>query len=227
MRLRPNWTRTGTKAEAGSDPETARAGRTLTARFRALYGESPAHLLILLASFAVCAYAAARLLDRDWFDVAKWVVGAALVHDLVLVPAYGGADWLLHRALRARGRAGKRGTRIAAVNHLRVPAFVSLLLLLVYWPLISQDPVNYAADTALTPGVFLGRWLLITAALFGVSALLFAVRLWRAGRGSRQAHRAERREARQAREASHRANQADQARRSSGERIVRPSRRPG
>jgi hypothetical protein len=105
-----------------------------------------------------------------------------------------------------------------------VPAFVSLLLLLVYWPLISQDPGNYTADTALTPGVFLGRWLLITAALFGVSALLFAVRLWRAGRGSRQARRTARRASR---EASERANRANRARPSSGERIVRPSRRPG
>jgi hypothetical protein len=235
MRIRPRWTRTGTRTETTAGARTARTGeaetrtgtgtstaaarpaRTLAARFRALYGESPAHLLILLASFAVCAYAAARLLERDWFDVAKWVVGAALLHDLVLVPAYGGADWLLHRALRARGRAGDRGTRIAAVNHIRVPAFVSLLLLLVYWPLISKDPVHYQAATALTPGVFLGRWLLITAVLFGVSALLFAVRQWRAGRGGRQERRTKRQASRQA---------SRRAERSSRERIDRPPRRP-
>jgi hypothetical protein len=62
-----------------------------------------------------------------------------------------------------------------------VPAFLSLLLLLVYWPLISQRPgAQFELITGLTPGVFLPRWLLITAALFVVSGLLFGVRQWRA-----------------------------------------------
>lgn len=171
--------------------------RTLAARFRRLYGESPAHLLVLLASFAVCGYAAARLLERNWFEVAKWVVLAAVLHDLVLVPLYAGTDWLLHKALRAPRPAARRPAadgvrarldpRVAAVNHLRVPAFLSLLMLLVYWPLITQDPRNYQLDTALTPGVFMGRWLLITAALFGVSALWFCLRLWRDRRAARPA----------------------------------------
>lgn len=194
--------------------------RTLPARFRALYGESPAHLAVLLASFAVCGYALARLLERNWFEVAKWVVLAAVVHDLVLVPLYAGADWLLHKALRvprpapagpaaapptpdrpeatrseepraapehaeppAPGReSGRPDPRLAAVQHIRVPAFLSLLLLLVYWPLITNDPRNYELDTALTPGVFMGRWLLITAALFGGSALLYGARGLRARR---------------------------------------------
>ncbi|MEW1860294.1 hypothetical protein AB0399_07925 [Streptomyces sp. NPDC088194] len=147
-------------------------------RFRALYGASPAHLLILLASFAVCGYAAERLLERDWFDVAKWVVGAALLHDLVLLPAYAVADWALHKALGAR----RSGPRNAVIDHVRVPAFLSLLLLLVYWPLISGARTHYAAATALDPDVFLGRWALITAALFAASGAAFALRRWRAAR---------------------------------------------
>nr|WP_103886734.1 hypothetical protein [Actinacidiphila yanglinensis] len=164
-----------------------------------VYGASPAHLLVLLASFAVCGYAAARLLQRDWFDVAKWVVGAALLHDLVLVPLYAVADWVLHRALRTPGPGpsappaphkpsgatedpparDRTALRIAAVHHIRVPVFLSLLLLLVYWPLISRVRTHYAQATGLDPGVFLGRWVLITAGLLGASALLFAVRWWR------------------------------------------------
>jgi hypothetical protein len=190
-------------------PGRALTRRTLAARFRTLYGESPLHLLVLLASFAVCGYAAARLLERDWFEVAKWVVLAAVVHDLVLVPLYAGTDWLLHKALRApRPAPGDTGPdrapadaerggtptdtgpdrldpRVAAVNHVRVPAFLSLLMLLVYWPLITNDPRNYRLDTALTPGVFMGRWLLITAVLFGASAALFCLRRWRSGRRTR------------------------------------------
>jgi hypothetical protein len=70
--------------------------------------------------------------------------------------------------------------RLAVLHHIRVPAFVSLLLLLVYWPLISRDSgPTYRAATLLSPDVFLGRWLLITAALFGASALLLGLRLLR------------------------------------------------
>ncbi|MEE4546639.1 hypothetical protein V2S66_32330 [Streptomyces sp. V4-01] len=167
--------------------------------FRTVYGQPPLHLLILLASFALCGYAAAKLLDGDWRGIAEWFVGAALIHDLVLVPLYGGTDWLLHRVLRVRGGSTDAAAaaaaepdvrtawlRLAVLNHVRVPAFVSLLLLLVYWPLISQDAgPHYQAATLLTPGVFLGRWLLITAALFAASAALLGVRWWRV-RGHRR-----------------------------------------
>ncbi|WP_333769414.1 hypothetical protein [Streptomyces sp. IBSBF 2435] len=151
---------------------------------RGLYGEPPLHLVVLLASFALCGYALARLLAGDWWGIVKWSAGAALLHDLVLVPLYGGADWLLHKAVR--GRRPRSEFRIAVVNHIRVPAVLSLLLLLVYWPLISQDSgPTYRAATLLSPGVFLGRWLMIAAGLFALSALLLALRRWRASRPPR------------------------------------------
>ncbi|MFG1808260.1 hypothetical protein [Streptomyces sp. NPDC049040] len=151
--------------------------------FRAVYGESVLHLLVLLASFALCGYAITRLLEGDWWGVVKWVVGAALIHDLVLLPLYGGTDWLLHKAVRGR-RPGSQ-PRIAVVNHVRVPAFLSLLLLLVYWPLISQDAgTQYRNATLLSPRVFFGRWLLISAVLFALSGLLLAFRSRRAAGGN-------------------------------------------
>jgi hypothetical protein len=159
--------------------------------FHLLYGEPWWHLAALLASFAVCGYAAIRLLAGDWWGVVQWTAGAAVVHDLVAVPLYGGADWLLHRAVRAGRPHSPR--RVALVNHIRVPAFVSLMLLLVYWPLISADSgAHYRAVTLLDPGVFRTRWLAITAGLFGLSGLHLAVRLWRDRRdrgGRRPAHR--------------------------------------
>ncbi|WP_411129972.1 hypothetical protein [Streptomyces sp. x-19] len=177
----------GHRPRPGPGPGPGRRGR-LAGLFRTLYGESPLHLLVLLASFALCGYATQRLLQGDWFAIAEWVVGAALIHDLVLVPLYGGTDWLLHKGLRGAGARWPR-ISVAVVNHLRVPAFLSLLVLLVYWPLILQDsgPV-YQVTTRLTPGVFLGRWLLFTAAAFGVSALWFAVRWWRATGPHRPLH---------------------------------------
>ncbi|WP_329454475.1 hypothetical protein [Streptomyces sp. NBC_01497] len=164
------------RRSGGTDAGTA--ARRAGARFRRLYGASPPHLVILLASFAVCGYAALRWLTDDWLSIAVWFVGAAVLHDLVLVPLYAGADWIVSRLLGLAAR-GSRTTPRTAVNHLRVPAFVSLLLLLVYWPLILGDSPHYAVSTHLSGTVFLGRWLLITAALFGASALWFALARWR------------------------------------------------
>jgi len=137
---------------------------------------SPFQLLLLACSFALAAYAGVRLLDRDWFDVALWIVGAALLHDLVLLPLYAAADRVLVRAA---------GRRRGAVMYVRVPAVLSGLLLLVWFPLIGGEVAGrYTAATGLSADGFATRWLLLTAALFGGSALLYvllyAVRLRRA-----------------------------------------------
>ncbi|WP_046506271.1 hypothetical protein [Streptomyces odonnellii] len=167
-------------------------------RFRRLYGESPLQLLLLLASFALCAYAGIRLLRGDWPLILLWFVGAAVLHDLVLVPLYSLGDRGAEAVLRSgRGRSGgeppggeppghdTRGEHGPGVNHLRVPAFLSLLLLLVYWPLVLRASKPYEDATRLSIDVFLGRWLLITAALFALSAVWLVVRLYRDRRRAR------------------------------------------
>ena len=51
----------------------------------------------------------------------------------------------------------------------------------MWFPLISgQVAGRYASATGLSADGFLARWLLLTAALFGGSALLFVLRLRRA-----------------------------------------------
>lgn len=140
---------------------------------------SPLQLLLLVCSFALAAYAGVRLLDGDWFGVALWVVGAALLHDLVLLPLYAAADRALVKGAGARGRR--------AVAYVRVPAALSLLLLLVWFPLISgQVAGRYGHATALSSDGYPARWLLVTAALFGGSALLFALRASRRRRATKQ-----------------------------------------
>lgn len=58
-------------------------------RFRALYGASPLHLLLVLCSFALTGYAGVRLLGgAEPWKVVIWFAGAALLHDLVLLPLY-------------------------------------------------------------------------------------------------------------------------------------------
>ncbi|KAB1149458.1 hypothetical protein F7R91_06875 [Streptomyces luteolifulvus] len=137
---------------------------------------SPLQLLLLGCSFALAAYAGVRLLADDWFGVALWLVGAALLHDLFLLPLYAAAD---RAAVRGLGAAGRREW----VMYARVPAALSGLLLLVWFPLISGMVAHrYRSATGLSPDGFLARWLLITGVLFGVSALLLVLRLRRARR---------------------------------------------
>ena len=147
----------------------------VTTRLRARVG-SPFPLLLLACSFALAGYAGVRLLSDDWFAVTLWFVGAAVVHDLVLLPLYATADRAL---VRASGRVGHR----EAVAYVRVPAVLSGLLLLVWFPLISgRVGDRYASATGLSADGFAARWWLITAVLFGCSALLFALRAGRRAR---------------------------------------------
>ncbi|MFJ3667109.1 hypothetical protein ACIPSE_11690 [Streptomyces sp. NPDC090106] len=135
---------------------------------------NPVQLLLLAASFALAAYAGVRLLADDWFGVALWFVGAALLHDLVLLPLYAALDRALVGGL---GAAGRREW----TPYVRVPAALSALLLLVWFPLIGgMVDRRYRLATGRSPDGFLAHWLLITAVLFGASALLLAVRLRRA-----------------------------------------------
>lgn len=139
---------------------------------------SPFPLLLLACSFALAAYAGVRLLAGDWFGVALWFVGAALLHDLVLLPLYVALDRAVVRGL---------GARREWVPYVRVPAALSGLLLLVWFPLISgMVERRYRSATGLPADVFLARWLLITAVLFGGSALLLAGRLLRVRRAAKR-----------------------------------------
>ncbi|MFJ9338697.1 hypothetical protein ACIRP0_05325 [Streptomyces sp. NPDC101733] len=162
--------------------------------FRRRYGASPLHLLLTLACFALALYAGIRLLKGDTVGVAIWFVGAALLHDLVLLPAYSLTDRAAQLLFRGRTAQGE-GMPRPSVNHLRVPAFVSGVLFLVWWPLILQQGGHYTAYTTLSADGFLARWLLITAALFIASAIVLLVRTWLRLRPERARARAQRAQA--------------------------------
>lgn len=150
---------------------------------RARYGASPLHLLLVLCSFALTGYAGIRLLDGDqpWM-VVVWFVGAALLHDLVLLPLYTltdrAAQTVLGRPPDPAAQGDDNPPMRGWVNYVRVPVFLSGLLLLTYFPLILEQVEIFTAYTGLPDDVFLGRWLLISAALFGLSALLLLVLMW-------------------------------------------------
>jgi hypothetical protein len=151
--------------------------------FRREYGAGPVHLLAVLTSFAIAAYALSRVFDlvREPERVGLWLVGAIVAHDLVLFPVYALLGAIAAGALVPD--ASRDRLRIAALNHLRVPALFAGLLLLVWFPLIaSKAPSTFMRATGQDVGVYFERWLLATAVLFGASALMFALRVRRLSR---------------------------------------------
>lgn len=138
------------------------------------YGASPLHLLALIGCFALAGYAAARLVPSRPLGVAIWFAGAVIGHDLVLMPLYALADRSAAAVLR------RRAARLPAlpwINYLRVPAALSGLLLLVWFPLILRLRTRYQASTTLSPEPYLWHWLAVTGALFLLSAAALALRV--------------------------------------------------
>jgi uncharacterized membrane protein len=136
-----------------------------------LYGANPLHLAAHLAVFGVSAYAIAQILEGGFVEnFLIWFAGAALLHDLVFLPLYTVLDGVASRARRP------------AINYLRVPALISGVLLLVYFPLILvRADGNYVRSTGHHVEHYVRNWLLITAALFAGSALVYLVRRFAGG----------------------------------------------
>lgn len=160
-------------------------------RFVKIYGAGPLHLLSAVASLVVAAYAVIRIRELGAAgNVAVWFVGLVVVHDLLLLPLYSLVQTIAVRfaqadAVQARPD-GPPPPRILLTNHLRVPVFVSALLLLLFFPSILQRNDGYVGASGLAADVYLERWLALTAALFLLSGMLYAIRLGR----SKAAYRA-------------------------------------
>jgi hypothetical protein len=137
------------------------------------------HLFIHAAAFAVAAYALAQIVRGGTVvNFIAWFAGAAVLHDLVLLPLYS----LLDRLPRVRRRP-RSGARAAPTNYVRAPALISGVLLLVYFPpILGLSERNYYAATGHHLHGYARNWLLISAALFAGSGLLYAVRALRTKR---------------------------------------------
>jgi peroxiredoxin len=143
------------------------------------YGASPLHLLAMIGSFALAGYAAAELLRHNAFGILVWLVAAVVGHDLLLMPLYTLADRSATAVFRHRPLNLPAGPWI---NYLRVPAGLSGLLLLIWFPLIFRLPTHFPASTTLPLNPYLWHWLAVTGALFLLSATALALRLGAARR---------------------------------------------
>jgi hypothetical protein len=141
-------------------------GRFDLVRLRRLYAASPLHLLAHLALLPLCAWALLEMLGgRGASNVALWLVTSVVVVDLVVLPLYSGLDWTGRRLFRG------------AINYVRVPVALSLLMLVVFWGTIGERGEGaYRAASGLEYSGYAERWLLVSGALFAGSALLYLVR---------------------------------------------------
>jgi hypothetical protein len=135
-------------------------------------------LLAHLAVLPICVWALVQVLDvasaRSATRIAIWLVAAVVVHDLVLFPLYSGLDAGARRILR--------GT---AVNYVRVPAGLSLLLLAVFFGTIGgQGAGAYRAVSGRSFDGYATRWLVVTVALFAASGLIYLARRRSSPRGA-------------------------------------------
>ncbi|MGH9062916.1 MAG: hypothetical protein ACRD0L_02875 [Acidimicrobiales bacterium] len=144
--------------------------------FRRRYGSSPFHLLAILAGYAISGYAISRWFFgvRAALSILIWFVAAGVAHDLVVLPLYSLLSGLVGRSPAVPGPSAWWR------NHVRVPAGLSLLLLVIYFPLIAGLGAHtYLRITGMTDSVYLGRWAVITGILFALSALVLGLRVAR------------------------------------------------
>jgi hypothetical protein len=131
------------------------------------YGAGPVHLIAHLALLPLAAWALLQIFAVDnTVRILLWLAGAVIAHDLILLPLYAVLD-----------RASQRVLAGPAVNYVRIPLGLALLLALVYLPQLSGrgDP-QFRRVSGRAFDAPVERWLLATAALFAISGVVGLVR---------------------------------------------------
>jgi hypothetical protein len=154
---------------------------TAMRQFKRRYGSNPIHLLAFIASFGLAGYAATALFQHLTIRVAVWFVGAAVGHDVLLLPLYGVANLSLTRVWQL----APRDESVPWLNYVRFPGAISLILLLIFIPEITRRRTAQFSNSGLSNHPYFGHWLLITGVLFAISALVYAVQLGRSVRSRR------------------------------------------
>ena len=148
------------------------AARLRQVFFRA-YGGPFWTLPILIACFLVTGYAADKVIrGPNAVRILVWFAAAAVLHDFVLFPAYS----LLDRAARSLPFRRHLAAR-PIINYLRIPAALSLLMLLIYAPtILGRGQRAFFAASGLGKADVLLRWLLLSLAFFAASGALYLFR---------------------------------------------------
>ena len=146
--------------------------------FRRVYGESPLHLVGQLATLAVAVYATywvVEVTSTDNLSLLIWFVGGALLHDLLFVPVYLVLDLIARLGIQDHALR-----HVRAINYIRFPVAISGSMLFLLFPLIlSKGKATFERTSGEQAPDYVSRWLLVTALVFAVSAIAYAVALRR------------------------------------------------
>jgi len=137
---------------------------------RRIYGAGWWHAALMIGLAVVIGYVGMRWWAIGPTHLLVWGGGAVIGHDFLLLPAYATADLALSRSLRRRPWA---------IQYVRVPMLLSLLLLAVWWPLILRHDPARGSQAGLSTAPFLGRWLAVSGGLVAASAVFAAIGAWR------------------------------------------------
>jgi hypothetical protein len=139
---------------------------------RHFYGAGPGHLLAMLLCLALAVAAAAIVAGNPtWPVMLVWFLAAVALHDLVLFPLYSAAD-------RVCTAAARRARGVPVINYVRIPLLGAGLTFLMFLPgIIGQGEPALRVASGLDQSPYLGRWLLLVAAMVLVSALAYGVRV--------------------------------------------------
>jgi hypothetical protein len=152
---------------------------------RRRYGASPLHLAAHLLALAIVALTFDRIFSGG--DAPKLLLlylAFIIAHDLIFVPIYSSLDRATRRALSRLPLA--RHSAIPMINHVRAPALISALLLIIYGPSISGSADGeYFALSGHHLEHYLRNSVLITAGLFLGSGVIYVARVGRLRRGLR------------------------------------------
>ncbi|HEX5617586.1 MAG TPA: hypothetical protein VFX51_04165 [Solirubrobacteraceae bacterium] len=134
-------------------------------------------LLAHLTLLPVCVWALVQVFSvsssNAAIGIAIWLAAAAVLHDLVLFPLYSALD-----------RGARLVLRGATVNYVRIPAGLSLLLLGVFFSTVAGKGTGaYHAASGRSFDGYATRWLVVTAALFVASGVIYLVRRGSSPRG--------------------------------------------
>lgn len=139
------------------------------------YGHKPIHLVGHLLLLALVAWSVAAIFAGSSapVGVVVWLLGAVLLHDALLWPVYTLADRATHRPM---------GTM---VNYFRIPAALSLLLIVVFSPILfGFGSDSYTANSGDEWDGYWLRWFIVTLAMFLVSGAVYLVNRSRSGEPS-------------------------------------------
>ena len=131
-------------------------------KFRYEYGAGPLHLIAVLGSLALVLYAILRIFEiPSTGGILLWMGAAIIAHDFIALPVY--SLFLRVAEEGADAVAPTRRRSLLTLNHVRIPAAFSAVLLLISFPLIFQiDEPRYKLTTGLGLDRYIGNWLLIT-----------------------------------------------------------------